>query len=128
VSAVVAFLLIKCSYFLCFSPNKLFCLKLVTDAPEEEVQYQTVISVVSSPLIDCVLRNGTKRWKYAQSGREESKAVEELSVVIHATTLDLDLQKSAVEIANQALDTLKLESEVATFVKARFDEIGNKSL
>lgn len=54
-----------------------------------------------------IRRNGTKRWRYAQTGVDSEKA-EELSVIIHKTTLDLDMQKFAVEVSNQALDLFKI--------------------
>jgi hypothetical protein len=50
-----------------------------------------------------LFRNGTKRWRYAQSGREDGKANDELSVIIHATTLDLDMQKFAGNFLYQFL-------------------------
>lgn len=73
-----------------------------------------------------MFRNGTKRWKYAQAGTDKTEKMEELSVVIHATTFDLDRQKFAVEIANQALDRFKTENEVASFIKFKFDEVESK--
>ncbi|KAI6187491.1 Dynein light chain [Aphelenchoides besseyi] len=68
-----------------------------------------------------VRRNATKRWKYAVGGQDD-KVTEELSVVIHSTTFDLDMQKFAVEVANQGLDSFRLESELASWIKSKFEE------
>uniref|UniRef100_A0A183C5N2 Dynein light chain n=1 Tax=Globodera pallida TaxID=36090 RepID=A0A183C5N2_GLOPA len=71
-------------------------------------------------------KNATRRWRQATEGREnvrgdarekvrqqKSGAEEPLSVVIKATSMNLDQQKQAVEIANIALDTCTLESDIA---------------
>ncbi|KAI6176278.1 Dynein light chain [Aphelenchoides bicaudatus] len=71
-----------------------------------------------------IRRNGTKRWRYAQTGREDGTAKEQMSVIIHTTNFDLDLQKYAVDVANQALDQFRIENEVASFIKSKFDEVG----
>lgn len=71
-----------------------------------------------------MFRNGTKRWKQAISGSECLN--EPLSVIIKSTSMSLDQQRQAVEIANLALDTCGLENEIATFIKARFDELTSK--
>uniref|UniRef100_A0A915CLU3 Uncharacterized protein n=1 Tax=Ditylenchus dipsaci TaxID=166011 RepID=A0A915CLU3_9BILA len=48
---------------------------------------------------------------------------EPLSVVIKSTSMNLDQQKQAVEVANMALDTCGMENEIATFIKTKFDEL-----
>uniref|UniRef100_A0A914H076 Dynein light chain n=1 Tax=Globodera rostochiensis TaxID=31243 RepID=A0A914H076_GLORO len=83
-----------------------------------------------------IRRNATRRWRQATEGREngrgdarekvrqqKSGAEEPLSVVIKATSMNLDQQKQAVEIANIALDTCTLESDIASSIKKKMDEI-----
>ncbi|KAL3108545.1 hypothetical protein niasHT_015467 [Heterodera trifolii] len=90
-----------------------------------------------------IRRNATRRWRQATEGREsvgsdgrrdarteirekvrqqKSGAEEPLSVVIKATSMNLDQQKQVVEIANIALDTCNLESDIATAIKEKMDE------
>ncbi|CAD5221936.1 unnamed protein product [Bursaphelenchus okinawaensis] len=75
-----------------------------------------------------VRRNGTRRWKYAREGEEEKPLKENMpmSVRIESTTFNEDKQKQAVEIANHALDICCSESEIASFIKTRFDDITDR--
>lgn len=52
---------------------------------------------------------------------------EPLSVVIVATSMNVDQQKQAVEIANEALDRCGLENEIATFIKQKMEELSGST-
>ncbi|KAI1717216.1 dynein light chain type 1 domain-containing protein [Ditylenchus destructor] len=73
---------------------------------------------------DCI-KKGYNLVDKAVSGSE--CLAEPLSVIIKATSMNVDQQKQAVEIANMALDSCGMENEIATFVKKKFDEITGKT-
>ncbi len=60
--------------------------------------------------------------QFQTSGSESSNAGP-LSVVIVGSSMNLDQQKQAVEIANEALDRCGTESEIASFIKSRMEEL-----
>lgn len=44
-------------------------------------------------------------------------------MIIKDTSMNVDQQKQAVEIANMALDTCRMENEIATYIKREMDEL-----
>uniref|UniRef100_A0A915BVW8 Dynein light chain n=1 Tax=Parascaris univalens TaxID=6257 RepID=A0A915BVW8_PARUN len=69
-------------------------------------------------------RRASKQW-HAACTKNDVTQIKKPPLILKGTNFSEDLQNTAIEVTNQALEKCGIENEIASFIKLRFDnEVG----